>query len=389
MTATPIYLMIAFDLPKWVIKAVDKRRRGFLWKGQEQANGGNCLVSWERVQRPLEYGGLGIHNLEKLGWALRIRWLWAQKTDPSRPWAGFHVQIPQCAEAMFHLAVDCIVGNGESILFWKDRWLNGSTISDLAPNLVKAIPKRSLNRRTVAEALTNQRWVADIKGARTIQVFEEYFHIWDLVEGLTLQQDVPDQFRWKLTQSGAYSSKSAYAAFFVGTIKFAPWKKIWKSWAPLRCKFFIWLAINNRCWTADRLAKRGLPHSEVCPFCDQEEETIEHILVGCVFTRQIWFSILQALHLPALVPSTSDTKFSSWWRKSLRLVPKELQKGVNSLVILVAWETWKHRNSCIFEHARPSIPDLLRVIADGCSFWGLAGASKLQELLARSLSLAS
>ena len=67
MIATPIYLMIAFDLPKWVIKAVDKRRRGFLWKGQEQANGGNCLVSWERVQRPLEYGGLGIHNLEKLG----------------------------------------------------------------------------------------------------------------------------------------------------------------------------------------------------------------------------------------------------------------------------------------------------------------------------------
>ena len=106
------------DLPKWVIKAVDKTRRGFLWKGQEQANGGNCLVSWERVHRPLEFGGLGIHNLEKLGWALRIRWLWAQKTDPSRPWAGFQVQIPQCAEAMLRLAVDCIVGNGESILFW-------------------------------------------------------------------------------------------------------------------------------------------------------------------------------------------------------------------------------------------------------------------------------
>jgi hypothetical protein len=23
------------------------------------------------------------------------------------------------------------------------------------------------------------------------------------------------------------------------------------------CKFFIWLAIKNRCWTADQLAKRG------------------------------------------------------------------------------------------------------------------------------------
>lgn len=124
------------------------------------------------------------------------------------------------------------------------------------------------------------------------------FRYLGLVEGWTLQQGVPDQFRWKLTQSGTYTSKSAYAAFFVGTIKFAPWKRIWKSWAPLRCKFFIWWATNNWCWMADRLAKRSLPHSEACPFCDQDEETIQHILVRCVFTRQIWFSILQALHLP-------------------------------------------------------------------------------------------
>ena len=55
------------------------------------SNGGNCLVSWERVHRPLEFGGLGIHNLEKLGWALRIRWLWAQKTDSSRPWVMWNL----------------------------------------------------------------------------------------------------------------------------------------------------------------------------------------------------------------------------------------------------------------------------------------------------------
>jgi hypothetical protein len=95
--------MLALDLPKWFFKAIDKMRRGFLWKGQEQANGGNCLVSWAKVQRPYMYGGLGVHDLKKMSWALRIRvhdlkkmswalrirWAWSLKADPSKPWALF------------------------------------------------------------------------------------------------------------------------------------------------------------------------------------------------------------------------------------------------------------------------------------------------------------
>jgi hypothetical protein len=55
----------------------------------------------------------------------------------------------------------------------------------------------------------------------------------------------------------------------------------------------MWLVVHNRCWTADRLARQNLPHPEQCPFCNQEDETIHHLLTGCVFARQFWHVILQ------------------------------------------------------------------------------------------------
>jgi hypothetical protein len=153
--------------------------------------------------------------------------------------------MPQKARALFNVAVETIVGNGESTKFWLDRWLQGRTLSELAPNLCKLIPRQAVKRRTVAQALDNWRWVADIRGALSVQVLREYLYIWDLVDGLVLQPEIPDQHRWKLTNLGPYSSKSAYNAFFIGSIRFAPWKRIWRSWAPLRREFFIWLAIKN------------------------------------------------------------------------------------------------------------------------------------------------
>ena len=79
LTAIPIYLLVAIRVPKWFIRAVDKIRRSFLWKGRKEVNGG-IIVAWEKVMRPLDLGGLGIHNLEIMGWALQMRWLWLEKT---------------------------------------------------------------------------------------------------------------------------------------------------------------------------------------------------------------------------------------------------------------------------------------------------------------------
>ena len=153
-----------------------------------------------------------------------------------------------------------------------------------------------------------------------------------------------------------YTAKSAYDALFEGAINFAPYERIWKSWAPPKCRFFMWLAAHNRCWTADRLARRGLTHPDRCLLCDQEEENIQHLLIGCVFARQFKFELLQIVGLAALAPQPEVPSFDDWWDKAASTVDGDTRKGLNSLIILGAWTIWKLRNDCVFNGAAPIIP---------------------------------
>jgi hypothetical protein len=71
----------------------------------------------------------------------------------------------------------------------------------------------------------------------------------------------------------------------------------------------MWLVEHDRCWTADRLAKRGMDHPEQCPLCDQHDESINHLLASCVFVRQFWDGLLRDAGLQHLVPQQNEVSF--------------------------------------------------------------------------------
>jgi len=382
LTGMLIYIVMATDLQAWAIKAIDKIRRGFLWRGRKEARGGHCLVAWVKVCRPTGLGGLGISDLKTLGWALRMRWLWLQKTEPNRPWAHLPIHVPDQVKAFFAVAVISEVGDGEHTLFWADRWLHGQSISELAPRLFAVISKRRIKQHTVKEALNNRAWITDIQGAITVGVMVDVLQLWDILSDVVLQPEREDKHIWRFSSSGQYSAKAAYEGFFLGATLFAPWERIWKTWAPPKCRFFMWLVAHNKCWTSDRLARRGLPCPDGCPLCDQEQETINHLLVQCVFAREFWFILLRQVGLQALSPQPTENSFLDWWERASNATSSLVRQGVNSLIILGAWILWNHRNRCVFDGAAPSVAGALVVAGEERRLWTTAGARGLSLLSA-------
>lgn len=114
----------------------------------------------------------------------------------------------------------------------------------------------------------------------------------DALEGVSLTQDA-DQHVWKHEAKGSFSLKSSYRTFLTGSITFEPWCRLWKSWAPPKCKTFLWLAIRNKCWTSDRLARRRLPHPEQCVlFNRKKQQNTSHPNHLCVFSSALAHHII-------------------------------------------------------------------------------------------------
>lgn len=215
-----------WTFPPWAIKAINKILRGYLWRGRKEANGGHCLIAWPKVTRPKS--GISLADIKSLNHALRVRWLWLKKSDPSKPWANLPMQANQCMQALCSMAVATEVGDGTNTLFWTDRWILGKCIEEVCPLIHSMVPKRIANKKTVAEALSMMSWIRDIHGVASFKVFEEFLMLWDLVTEITLQPEVSDKHIWRLSSTGKYWAQSAYEALFQGAVQFEPWKHIWR-----------------------------------------------------------------------------------------------------------------------------------------------------------------
>nr|AAM08521.1 Putative retroelement [Oryza sativa Japonica Group]AAP51826.1 retrotransposon protein, putative, LINE subclass [Oryza sativa Japonica Group] len=176
-----------------------------------------------------------------------------------------------------------------------------------------------------------------------------------------LSPGVRDRLVWCWTSDQRYSARSAYQAFFFGQHSFACADLLWHAKGPAKCKFFLWFAFQRRCWTADLLLKRGLDSHSASPFCGQELETANHILLDCIFARQVWLRVLSPLGWTTLSPPRGSC-LQDWWPSSRVGLPGHLRASFDSMVLLVSWQLWKERNSRVFDSALSSVSEVLESI---------------------------
>ena len=381
MASQGIFHQTSLKLPPGFINKVKKIERSFLWAASDKVSGGKCKVNWKKVYRPTELGGLGILDTERFGAALRLRWLWLEWTDTSKLWIGMGNPCTSEDYDLFYACTAITIGNGHKAPFWDSPWLDGRRPRDVAP-LIYLISKRK--KWCVQKAMQDDAWINQINTSDgvTLAHIQQFVALWTSLQQVHLDEDVPDTITWTMSSTRSYTASSAYHAQFIGTTSSNMKKIVWKVWAPPKCKFFAWLIIQNRVWTADRLRRRGLPNCDLCPLCKQTGETAAHLLFQCRFAKRIWCMVKDWLHLSWLDVSSWDNFncVQDWWTH-MTVNDSARRKAIASLTMLISWELWTERNARVFRHKSTLPSVILGRIKDEAQTWVKAGAKHLEFIL--------
>lgn len=293
---------MAIKAPPATLKEIDVARHRFLWSGCQRIMRGSCKVNWDHVCRPKGNGGLGVLHLDAFFRALRQHWLWHEWKSPHKLWVVFEVPYDRTDWLLFAAATKIMVGNGESTLFWLSAWARWQRLVDFAPLLFSACKEK---QKSLCEALHNNSWIGDLDRSKMMprHHMSQAILLWMAASEVTLRPHVEDDIVWRMYADLEYSTASAYKMHFQASIDLDYMIIFWKAWAPSKCKFFAWLAIQNMLWTADRLYKRGWPSNSVCTLCWCLPGTSRHLLVNCRFTRCIWGLVASWTGQPAIDPS--------------------------------------------------------------------------------------
>ncbi|XP_074298287.1 uncharacterized protein LOC141629136 [Silene latifolia] len=117
----------------------------------------------------------------------------------------------------------------------------------------------------------------------------------------------------------------------------------WYPWVSNRImapkhEFFIWLAVQQRLLTQDRMVKMGFLQSNVCWLCGQEEECHQHLFFSCTYSRKCLTVVENWLQIRIPVQDVME-----WWlkyRNRSLLVRQVLAASIAYLM----YEIWHARN---------------------------------------------
>lgn len=295
------YVMGALYLPPGAVNKVDKRRRGFLWTGEGEANGANCLVTWDKVRCSKDQGGLGIKDLEVQNICLLLKLLHRLYTGTQSSWAnwvrqhvclaslegldGNHWDTLRSLLPLYQAITSVDIGHGRYTSFWHDVWDGDESMAERFPALYSHCKKPQQSVSAVVEAGLRRHLVPRL----TTIADEELLQVQEIVSRVSLTDEddrrsspfasiegnLVTSALYKLLKSNRNPNQLQLSGISGSGALVLPHEYS----SLLGCSCMIGYNVNKK-----------IVDSSICDLCNESPETAEHLLLHCPFFALAPFS---------------------------------------------------------------------------------------------------
>jgi hypothetical protein len=178
----------------------------------------------------------------------------------------------------------CELGNGKSVDFWDDLWLDGV----LAHKYPRLASFAKTNGISVFEVMQAEDLDTLFMLPLSVEAIDELEALQLQLHQMEYDQDNVD--KWVPMWGSKYTSRKYYTHVFSSVEAHLVFKVIWQSRCTPRVKIFAWLILVDRLNTEDMLQRRNLniEGSPICIMCKRGElETIEHLFLMSFCKRML------------------------------------------------------------------------------------------------------
>ncbi|KAA0050814.1 LINE-1 retrotransposable element ORF2 protein [Cucumis melo var. makuwa] len=323
LSSLPIYQLSVFQAPSSTYKNIEKLWRNFLWKGSCGSKGSH-LINWAIVTKPKEEGELGISKLQITNQALLSKWLWRYYSEPNSLW-----------RRLIHIKYQ------------------GKHPGDIPSNISSSSPKAPW--RSIINNIDwfkrNQGW--DLNNGDQISF---WFSNWSPEGNLPVPRTNrgPSKPTWIPDSKKSFFIASAKSCIYhqpelsIANPRVKLLDLIWKSFIPMKIKFFLWCLVQRKLNTMEVIQQR-MPNSLLqpnwCVLCKKDSETGAHLFFHCDLVKHLWSLLQRSLNF---APFSDDFEaLFSFFLSLNQSLPKH--KVVFCGLIAVLWGIWAERNNRIFD----------------------------------------
>ncbi|XP_071708323.1 uncharacterized protein [Rutidosis leptorrhynchoides] len=188
---------------------------------------------------------------------------------------------------------------------------------------------------------------------KLFRIASEFVLLAAQLDGAIIDLHRSDGWKWSWGNNGVYSVNNLVELIDGTTLASHSdsMETLRNRLVPKKIEVFIWRERRGRILVRLELDKRGIDlHSTRCPVCDDDLESVEHILFSCKFAKDIWDKVLNwwGYSLANFIYSDIfDGTFGALASDNKRLIWQ-------ALCWCVTYSLWKSRNSKVFKNKTDS-----------------------------------